>query len=142
MGNTVELVITAKGHPNIRAMHKSTWQLTVEEEITPRGDCIIGVRSSHSCATLPGWFKSALQDGSRVSVTIEVNGDLFHGEFTGDPGLQLTDEKDIVIRRSYFLSERTGGVGCSFSAGDLPKEMRMALTDAETTIVTRFKVIA
>ncbi|RLF17024.1 MAG: DUF371 domain-containing protein, partial [Thermoprotei archaeon] len=33
--------IIAWGHPNIRALHRSTMEITKEPYVTPRGDCII-----------------------------------------------------------------------------------------------------
>ncbi|HIP58595.1 MAG TPA: DUF371 domain-containing protein, partial [Archaeoglobus profundus] len=35
-------VITAWGHPNITAKHRTTLEITKDEELSIRGDCIIG----------------------------------------------------------------------------------------------------
>lgn len=138
---SVELVIEARGHPNIKANHKSTWQLTKESEISPRADCIIGVQSSYSCSSLPHWLKKKIRDCSKLSVSLTAGGSKFTGYFEGHPQLKLSDETDIVIRKSEFISERTGGIRCNFSAKDLPEQMRIALQDPNVTLRVEIKVV-
>ena len=49
-------IVIARGHPNIRATHKTTLEVTKEKELSPRGDCIIGICAdtvSYTHLTLP-----------------------------------------------------------------------------------------
>ena len=138
---SVELVIEARGHPNIKATHQSTWQLTTEDEISPRADCIIGVLSSYSCSSLPHWLKTKIRDRSKLSVSLTVGGSKLTGHFEGHPELELSDETDIVFRKSEFISERTGGIRCNFSAKDLPEQMRIALKDPTVILRVKIKVV-
>jgi len=59
------VVIRAKGHPNIRATHANTFELTPDASVTTSGTCIIGIDAA--------WDESALL-GLRgpVEVTIRV----------------------------------------------------------------------
>ncbi|MEM3095074.1 MAG: DUF371 domain-containing protein, partial [Nitrososphaera sp.] len=40
------------GHPNVQSLHGKTVEITKDEHLTLRGDCIIGVRASKACADL------------------------------------------------------------------------------------------
>ncbi|HRX33916.1 MAG TPA: DUF371 domain-containing protein, partial [Methanoregulaceae archaeon] len=39
----IEERICCRGHHNIRGTHRSTFQVTTETDLSPRGDCVIGV---------------------------------------------------------------------------------------------------
>ncbi|HID73268.1 TPA: DUF371 domain-containing protein [Candidatus Micrarchaeota archaeon] len=45
-------VVTARGHPNIRAEHETTFEVTTEPSLTPRGDCIVGVQADKAASDL------------------------------------------------------------------------------------------
>ena len=55
-------VFEAWGHVNVRATHRSTFEVTREPSLTPRGDCIVGVSSEVGAAGLPrpGCLKARL----------------------------------------------------------------------------------
>ena len=40
--------ITAFGHPNIVANHKTTLEFTKEKHLSPKGDCIVGINANKS----------------------------------------------------------------------------------------------
>ena len=52
------------GHPNIRSLHAKTIEITKDEHLTPRGDCIIGVKANKACADLDESFKHRLKSNS------------------------------------------------------------------------------
>ena len=59
------------GHPNIRAWHGKTIEITKDNNLTLKGDCIVGVRASKGCSELSEGVKSALNKD--VTVKLEVN---------------------------------------------------------------------
>jgi hypothetical protein len=63
-------VLRAKGHPYIRATHRTTLEVTVEDSITPRGDCIIGVSADKSALSLSEEFKNCLRRENGVLIVI------------------------------------------------------------------------
>ena len=130
----MKLVIKAKGHPNIRATHKSTWQFTKEDHLTPRGDCIIGVAASHSALELSTEIKGWLQKGNWVAFELQVGELIFRGKGQGNSDLQFTDSHDMVFRRSDFISERTVTINTDFAAIDLPEKLRTRLLDPNQEI--------
>ncbi len=127
--------IIAYGHPNITARHRTTLQLTKDEEITLRADCVVGVRANKSVRDLSQELKSHLIEGGSVEITISAGGMEFRLEAMGDPRLRLTHAKDVVVRRSDFVDDRTLVIRSSAAARDLPREMVRAMRRADEVIV-------
>jgi hypothetical protein len=129
----VRFEIQFSGHENIRSSHKKTIEITKESELTLQGDCIIGVNASSSCFDLPTPLKEKLQDQkSNVQFSIKVEDHEFIVEGRGHEDLTLTDTKDIVIRKSNFISSRTLAVKCDKASDLLPREMIKLLQDPKT----------
>ena len=122
--------IQFSGHENIRSTHRKTIEITKESELTLRGDCIIGVNASSACFDLPDSLKEKLQDPkSKVQFSIKVEEHEFIVEGRGHEDLTLTHTKDIVIRKSDFISSRTLAVKCDKASDILPREMVTLLQD-------------
>lgn len=97
--------ITAYGHKNIQGTHSTTIEVTKDEHLTKRGNCIIGVRASHSLSDLRETLYPLR--GSYITVVFSV--DTIIEEVTGfvHPALEFTDIKTIILRKSSFLCPRT-----------------------------------
>ena len=112
------------GHPNIRAMHEKTIELTKAKDITLRGDCIIGVNASKSCKNLSNDIKEQLKnDNNQVTIILKVNEMKCIINGTGSQQLTLDDINDLVIRKSQFISSRTLAINCNKAALDIPRKM-------------------
>lgn len=117
----------------VTALHHTTIEVTTEDHLTPRGDCIIGVSATSGCKQLDEDFKTAMRkEGARVLIRILVEEDAFTLSASGHPALDLSHPRDIVIRRSEFLSDRTLAVRASASAKDIPRRIvsRLKSNDA------------
>jgi hypothetical protein len=129
----VRLEIQFFGHENIRSTHKKTIEITKDSNLTLRGDCIIGVKSSLGCFDLPESLKKKIQDPkTRIQFSIKVEDYEFIVEGRGHPDLTLTDKEDIVIRKSAFISPRTLAVKCDKASDLLPREMVTLLQNPKT----------
>lgn len=126
--------ITAYGHQNILSNHKTTLQVTKDLEITKRADCIIGVNADKSTSELPEWLKMHLNSRGKILFTIIVDGLKIKGEAQGHPNLTFESHKDIVFRRSSFISDRTIAINSNLSAIDLSIEMKEKLKDRNTKL--------
>lgn len=123
-----------RGHSMVRALHPTTIEVTTEEELTPRGDCIIGVGANKGCEQLSEAMKAAIKTrGAKVSIRVLVGGMQFVVRARGDPGLELTNRYEMVIRKSPFLSDRTLAVHADSAARDIPRPMIRLLTYPKTT---------
>jgi uncharacterized protein len=130
--------VTFYGHPNIQSHHARTIEITKDEHLTLRGDCIIGVKANKACADLDESFKHRLKSNSAV-VRIEIMvGDeslLIIGR--GDERLSMLNAHDIVIRRTNFVCPRTMSVLCDKASSDVPRILVKMLQDQERKGILR-----
>jgi len=131
MGICRELV-RFRGHPEVRASHRTTLELTTHDHLTPRGDCIIGVSADKGPAGLSESFRRALRASVRITFIIEVDGVSFSFRAMGDPELRLTSPAEMVIRKSDYVCGRTLAVRSEAAAIDLPRAMVSSLRNRET----------
>ena len=126
--------IKFSGHENIRSNHQKTIEITKESNLTPQGDCIVGVNATSSCADLPKDLKDKLKDpNTKVTFSIRVKDHEFIINGMGHPELILTHSDDIVIRKSDFICPRTLAVKCDKASDLLPREMVLLLQNPKTT---------
>jgi hypothetical protein len=112
------------GHPNVQSFHARTIEVTKDEHLSLKGDCIIGVRASKGCADIDEKIKHVLKrDDSVVKMEIMVGSESFSITGRGDSRLTLLNQHDIVIRKSRFVCPRTMSVMCDKASSDLPKKM-------------------
>lgn len=122
--------IIAHGHRNVTGRHRTTLEVTKDEEISKKADCIIGVRADKGLKDLSEVFKSrAKSSHATIGVTIIV-GDL-QEKITGKghPKLTFSHETDMVIRKSAFICERTLMIKADKSAREIGREMIERLKD-------------
>ena len=117
-------IFHARGHPNVRAAHRTTLEVTRETHLTPRGDCIVGVASEVGAAGLPGWLREAARDpGARIVMVLCAGGVCDSLVGRGDPGLTLEDPDRIVVRRSTYTDGKTLMVEASKAARHLRRDL-------------------
>jgi hypothetical protein len=118
------------GHPNITALHEMTIEVTKAANLTPRGDCIIGVNASKACYDLSNALKRRLRDENSV-VRMSIMVDYKKCDFVarGSPSLILTNKHDIVIRKSGFVCPRTLAIKCDKASNNIPKDIVQMLKD-------------
>lgn len=134
--------ITAFGHPNITARHKTTFEITKDPEISKKADCIIGVRASKSISEIPEEAKKLIRAGARVEIELCLPdyGIKDHAVGFGDQRLSFTHPTDIVIRKSRFVCGRTLLISANKSAFDLNRELIELLKDKKTELILLFKI--
>lgn len=117
----MDIEIKAKGHKNIKATHKTTLEITKDNYLTERGNCIIGISSTHSAYDLPEDLKEYLKNEGRIKIIIRVN-DIEDKFFAyGDNKMTFLDKKSIVIRKSTYIDDRTIGILSEKSAIDIDR---------------------
>lgn len=130
--------VTFYGHPNIRSLHAKTIEITKDEHLTPRGDCIIGVKANKACADLDESFKHRLKSNSSVvRIEIMIGDESFLILGMGDERLSMLNAHDIVIRKTNFVCPRTMSVLCDKASSDLPRKLVSMLQDQETKGIFR-----
>ncbi len=134
--------IRARGHENISATHRTTLEVTKDREITPRGDCIIGVSADLSISEIPPEAKRLLKCGVRAEVDILLPdyGLSEHLIGFGHPSMTFTHRSDVVIRKSTFVCGRTLLISSNKAAADLSREFVRLLKDKKTEIAVVFRL--
>ena len=136
LDDVVSFTFEAYGHPAILSSHATTIELTKDDTVTSRGNCIIGVRASCALDEFPYELKQLLQsDRGRGQLRLTVGNESALIEGQGSKGLTLLSPRDIVIRRSGFISDRTLMVHADTAARDLPKRLVERLRDSRQRII-------
>ena len=129
------------GHPNVRSLHARTVEITKEEHLSLRGDCIIGIKAERACADVDEKVRKRLmQDGSPVTMEIIVGSKTYAIKGEGDSRLTLKNPYDIVIRKTNFVCPRTLSVRCDRASSDIPREMIELLKNPKTKGLFRITV--
>jgi hypothetical protein len=133
-------LVRFRGHPEVRATHMTTIELTTRDHLTPRGNCIVGVSANRALAGLAEDFKRALRARVRITFVIEADGVSFSFRAMGDPELKLTSPTDMVIRKSDYICGRTLAIGSEAAAIDIPRGLISSLRKRETEGRLRMEV--
>jgi hypothetical protein len=135
-------IVVAKGHPAITARHRTTFMITKELEVGPKGDCIIGVAADKAGPDLPPDLKDAIRAGRELLITLEVEGMVEKINAKGHPLLTLDHPTDLVVRKSKFICGRTLAIGADKAAADLQRKFVFALRNPANKIKFSIEVSA
>jgi len=113
----------AHGHKNVLAMHKSTLEITKEDFLTKKGDCIIGINSNICAYDLPQILKKHLLEENKAKLILRVNDIEDEIIFQGSKNLTFLNRASFVIRKSNFIDDRTIGIKANKSAKDINREL-------------------
>ena len=133
--NSLYEVIFAHGHKNILASHKTTIEFTKDLELSKKGDCIVAVASSKSLIELNDEFKKRLKkNNSKLAIVIEIEGLTEKIIANGTPKLLLSNTREIVIRKSDYIDDRTLAIEADKAACDLSASLRKKLKDPKKIV--------
>ncbi len=98
---------------------------------------MIGVSADKAACDLTSSVKEALRTaGASVRFTIRVGGERFVFSAQGSEELVLNDRRDVVIRRSQFISPRTLAIRAEAAARDIPRVLVDRLREGEGGLLT------
>ncbi|BCU67674.1 hypothetical protein HS7_11110 [Sulfolobales archaeon HS-7] len=98
-------------------------EVTREENLSLRGDCIVGVRSEKGAKSLSVELKQTIRNSGHLVVLLTSDEAFDFFTCMGTRELPFSDETKIIFRKSSFISPATVGIRCSKSAGDLNREL-------------------
>ena len=131
--NTMKLTIPFTGHEQVLSLHEKTLEITKESNLTPQGDCIVGVNSGISCIDLPEKMKEKIQNPkSKITFTLKVGKFIFKIQGQGSKKLTLKHVSDIVLRKSAFTCSRTIAINCDKASSDIPRDLVSLLQNPQT----------
>ncbi len=117
-------LVRFKGHPNIRARHSTTLEITKDPYLTPRGDCIIGVSADKGLKEFSKEFRTiASRDNSIIFLLIitEAGTECVVGR--GSERLTFRDPTKIIVRKSAYTSPNTVMIKADKSALELRRDI-------------------
>ena len=129
--------ITFRGHENVLSLHRNTIEITKEKDISRRADCIIGVSASKACSHLDEKLKEHIRQGGFLRFEIVVGKSSFVFSGRGNKSLELTDEHELVLRRSDYYSARTAAIRCDAAACDIPRSIVRLLQTPQSEGILR-----
>ncbi|MEM1684399.1 MAG: DUF371 domain-containing protein [Nanopusillaceae archaeon] len=132
-------IVTARGHKLISAKHKSTLEITKENYLTEKGDCIIGISSNFSASEFPDWLKEYLKNENKIIIEIECENLKDKIIAVGSRYLTFKDNKSFVIRKSNYIDDRTVAIKSNKAARDIDRRI-IDLLKLEKEIKIIFKI--
>ena len=128
--NTITVVFFARGHENMLATHKTTFEITKDKTLSKRGNCIVAVESTKAVIDLPTEFKkTAKKENSNITVIIEADGLKERINAKGSQDLQFTHPTDLVVRKSDYICNRTLAIKADKAAVDISRMLIEKLKD-------------
>ncbi len=133
-------VLYAKGHPNIKATHKTTLEITKEEYVTPRGDCIIAIKATKAVKDLDPVLKSIIRRNDAIIIVVLETDNLKDVVLAmGSQELLLSSDNKIIIRKSTYIEPATLGIRSNKAARDIDRRLIERLKNPDT--VLKIKII-
>jgi hypothetical protein len=130
--------LRAQGHRNLLAKHPTTFEITKDNELTRRGDCVIGVNATKGLRDMSADFKKLCgNDQARIAVELRVGAMVEMIEGEGSQRLVLDHPTEMVGRRSSYVSDRTFMIHADRAACDLDRAMVSALRSPDTKLLVR-----
>ena len=133
----MEYSFTATGHKNVTSKHKSTFEITTDNTLTLKGDCIIGLNSNITLNDFPQQLRDIIQtDDSKIEIILKTDNatDTIIGY--GSSQLTLDHPTDMVIRKSTFTCSRTLMIKADKAARDLDKQLINDLSNGSKLEIT------
>lgn len=128
--------IQAQGHPNITGSHRTTFEITRAQTVSPTGDCVIAVAASKGAHELSSAFKRMAQTPrTQITVLIEVGELQERAIGWGHPALTFTHPEDLVARTSNYICPRTLMIRANKAARDLSRDVIRRLQNPHQQIV-------
>ena len=116
------------GHENITANHKTTLEFTKENDLSIKGDCIVGVRANFSLPLLKKFVKSL--KNNKITITIitiknsnNKNNNRIIEKINAKINPKFKSNKEFVIRKTDFVSERTFAILANKAAFELNRDL-------------------
>lgn len=114
----------AHGHPNILGTHKTTLEFTKDEDVSLRGDCIIGVRADFELSKLKDFIRNAKNNEVKITIrTMPKKHREIQDTILAQINPDFDDDKELVIRKTDFVSERTFATKANKAAFDLGRDL-------------------
>ena len=134
------------GHENVTSKHKTTLEFTKDKDLSLQGDCIVGVKADFSLKELKKFIKNKVKESlnssnskksMKIKIIMKING--YKEEINGFLNSEFDDSREIVIRKSDFVSSRTLVIGADKASKDLKGKLKNKLKNPKNRIYVYLK---
>ena len=126
----------AHGHPNILATHKTTLEFTKDDEVSLKGDCIVGVKADFDLEKIRGFIRHSKNKNIEITITANKN---IQDKINAEANTNFSSKKEFVIRKTNFFSERTFAIKANKAAFELNRSLIGFLKKRENKITINIK---
>jgi hypothetical protein len=130
---------SACGHENIIATHKTTFEFTQDRHLSLKGDCIIGTNSDFNLKELKEFIKKI--KSNKVMISITALNDKIEEKIFCNINSDYHSEKELVVRKTDFISYRTFGIKADKSAFELRRDLIDFLQNRSNKVKVILEVI-
>ncbi|MBI2654526.1 DUF371 domain-containing protein [Candidatus Woesearchaeota archaeon] len=127
----------AYGHPNILATHKTTLEFTKDKVLSLKGDCIVGVNADFDLNELKKFIRKS--KNNKVAIKIQSSNKKFQETINAQINPKFNSNKELVIRKTDFVSERTFAIKSNKAAFEVNRDLIEFLKVKENRIIIVFK---
>ena len=133
--NKMEYSFNCYGHENITARHKTTLEFTKDDDLGLEGDCIVGVKADFSLLQLKKFIKSLKSNKVIITIKpiiksnkkIKINKNVINNKIVEKINAEINpnfnSDKEMVIRKSDFVSERTFAIKADKASFELDRKL-------------------
>lgn len=133
----MEYSFTCYGHENILSKHKTTLEFTKDEDLSLKGDCIIGIKADFSLPLLKKFIKSL--KNNKITITVNNNNENDVEKINAEINPSFNSDKDIVVRKSDYIDGRTFAINADKAAVELNRELINFLKEKKNKIEVVFE---
>ena len=124
----------AHGHPNLRGIHKTTLEFTRDDEVSLKGDCIVGIKVNFELRKLKEFIKNSINKS--VIITIQaISNKKIYDKISAELNPKFNDNNEFVVRKTDFVSERTFAIRANKAAFDLNRDLIEFLKEKRNKII-------
>ena len=135
--NKMEYQFNAFGHPNMLATHKTTLEFTKDENLSLKGDCIVGVNADFEPEKIKKFIKGCRN--GRIKIIIQSEDKSITEIVEAELNPNFCDENEIVIRKADFSSGRTLAIRSNKAAFNLKRDLIVYLKAKKNKLVVTIK---
>ena len=127
----------AYGHKNILGTHKTTLEFTKDSELTLKGNCIMGVNADFDLNEIKNFIEET--KNKKIKIIIETADKKIKETINAELNPNFDSNREIVIRRTDFASERTLAIRADKAACELNRHLMHYLKEKKDKIIVIIK---
>ena len=130
----MEYSFECNGHSNIRAKHRTTLEFTKDTEVSVEGDCIVGVRADFELSKIMEFLKTSRNKKIAIIIQTISKNRKIQDKIIAEINPDFSSNKELVIRKTDFISERTFAIKSNKAAFELNRDLAEFLKEEKNKI--------